>query len=463
MPASAVRERSGSAAPEPSRRARVAAIGPADVALAFTSVSLVGSPPEIARGCVDALARVVGSARLVVPRSMVPIPVGDGSEHLRLLLRFDAGGENGEVWSDADAGDAVREAVSAQLSRIWTLVARRAAEQSEVDGLRFHLASLQQVTHTLAEIDDTEQAERLALDFVREICFSWWAVLYRKRDDGGFERRVRFATRGEAFPEHLPPAAVRSLLEGPGSRPVVPGPDHPLRGHVPPDVEVVVPFTLGDAGSGILALGPRMTGAPYSPQDLSLVQTLVDASAIALRNTELIGYLRTQAIRDALTGCQNRRGFDEILQHEMTRARRYGRTLSLVLFDLDHFKTINDEFGHDTGDHVLRRVGRLLLTTFRSTDTACRPGGEEFAMIFPETPLADAARLAERLREDILRIGPDAVLPRAVSASFGVAAFPDDARDIDDLIRVADRALYLAKAEGRNRVVAGTRFAVDAA
>ena len=113
---------------------------------------------------------------------------------------------------------------------------------------------------------------------------------------------------------------------------------------------------------------------------------------------------------------------------------------------------MNDEFGHEVGDNALQRIGRAVRHTFRSTDSACRYGGEEFALIFPETAREEGVRLAERLRGLIQSLPPNAEVPRSLTASFGVASYPADGDDIPALIRAADRALYQAKAGGRNRV-----------
>jgi diguanylate cyclase (GGDEF)-like protein len=233
---------------------------------------------------------------------------------------------------------------------------------------------------------------------------------------------------------------------------VVPPQDAEIRDHVPAEVAVVAPLDFGDGDAGLLILGRRMTEAPYEAHDLALLRALADSSAIALRNAELLDRLRAQATIDPLTGCHNRRGFDEILSVEFARAKRYGRPLTLVLLDIDHFKGVNDDYGHEVGDHALQRIGRAVRHTFRNTDSASRYGGEEFAIIFPETGKDEGARLAERLRVLIETLPPNAEVPRSVTASFGVSAFPDDGRDISALIRAADRALYLAKANGRNRV-----------
>jgi diguanylate cyclase (GGDEF)-like protein len=336
------------------------------------------------------------------------------------------------------------------VARAWEVQAQRAAQALELDQLRFHLAALQQVARTLAVVRGAEETERLVLDSVGEVFFAWWAALYHTDGEQYTCRAVR-SLRGESVAYAIPARVVRSVAM-PGQPPVVPPEDAEIRDHVPAEVAVVAPLDFGDGDAGLLILGRRMTEAPYEPHDLALLRALADSSAIALRNAELLDRLRAQATIDPLTGCHNRRGFDEILGVEFQRARRYQRPLSLVLLDIDHFKTINDAFGHEVGDNALQRIGRAVRHTFRNTDSACRYGGEEFALIFPETPKDEGYRLAERLRILIETLPPNAEVPRSLTASFGVAAFPDDGGDISSMIRAADRALYLAKANGRNRV-----------
>jgi two-component system, cell cycle response regulator len=133
------------------------------------------------------------------------------------------------------------------------------------------------------------------------------------------------------------------------------------------------------------------------------------------------------------------------------RARRYNRPLSVIMLDIDHFKSVNDSFGHEVGDHALRLVGSTLSQLFRSTDIVCRIGGEEFAMIFPETSKEDGFALAERARLAIAGIVPGDPLPREMTISLGVACYPVDGEETEVLYRAADRALYRAKSSGRNR------------
>lgn len=159
------------------------------------------------------------------------------------------------------------------------------------------------------------------------------------------------------------------------------------------------------------------------------------------------------ATTDALTGLNNRGVFNVEIQKEVDRAQRYGRPLSLVMFDIDHFKKFNDTYGHQIGDFVLQEMGRLILINTRSNDTSSRYGGEEFALILPETNMEGALIQAERLRSAV-RNHPFTTDRTCfnITVSVGVASLEEDIRDARMLIQRADEALYNAKAEGRNRV-----------
>lgn len=159
--------------------------------------------------------------------------------------------------------------------------------------------------------------------------------------------------------------------------------------------------------------------------------------------------LKSLAATDALTGLRNRRAFQERLTDEVARARRHGNPLSLVLVDIDHFKSYNDTFGHPRGDEVLRNVGRLLSRMMRDTDFAARYGGEEFAVILTHTDRSGARQVAERLRRGIEQATWE---ERPITASLGVASLGDDAITHEELLEQADKALYRSKEQGRNRV-----------
>jgi len=172
--------------------------------------------------------------------------------------------------------------------------------------------------------------------------------------------------------------------------------------------------------------------------------------------------LQALSITDPVTGLFNHRHFQAMLRTECDRARRYGAPVSLVMLDLDHFKLVNDGYGHTYGDEVLRRAAQEIRDRLRSTDTPCRYGGDEFAIIMPSTGPANAAATAERVRagvEQCMGAVCSGTGPR-VSFSIGVAAFPDDAATCEELIAISDQALYRAKAGGRNRVVVASDITV---
>ncbi|MDX6673719.1 MAG: hypothetical protein QOH11_1137, partial [Solirubrobacteraceae bacterium] len=162
---------------------------------------------------------------------------------------------------------------------------------------------------------------------------------------------------------------------------------------------------------------------------------------------------------DGLTGCFNRTHGIEMTETELRRARRARTPVSVIMFDLDHFKDINDRFGHEQGDNVLAAASEAARHTLRASDFVGRTGGEEFIVLLPDTDLSGGVVAAEKLREAIGAIDVVGV-ERGTTASFGVAAFPEHAREPETLLRQADRALYLAKQHGRNRVEAATQAGV---
>jgi diguanylate cyclase (GGDEF)-like protein len=185
--------------------------------------------------------------------------------------------------------------------------------------------------------------------------------------------------------------------------------------------------------------------------------TLMLASHIIVRWRKREATFERLSKTDSLTGLTNRRHFVALVEHEMARTTRYGKPLSLVILDLDHFKLVNDTRGHLAGDAVLVAVGKILTSGIRTLDVACRYGGEEFALLLPETDLEGACELAARLgtalSEQPIDVGEGE--PVYATMSIGVAAIPDPATaSVDDFIRRADDALYDAKNAGRNRIVA---------
>lgn len=183
------------------------------------------------------------------------------------------------------------------------------------------------------------------------------------------------------------------------------------------------------------------------------IRDSVTQAAPVLANLRNLALAELRAATDALTGLPNRRAIDDHLKRLLAQAGRSITPMSAILLDLDHFKEINDTYGHERGDEVLAAVGAVMRTELRGSDFAGRNGGEEFIVMLPDTDRAGAMRVAEHLRQAMHSLSLPGVT-RPVTASFGVATFPDDALDGETLMRLADRALYAAKQNGRDRVEA---------
>lgn len=179
-------------------------------------------------------------------------------------------------------------------------------------------------------------------------------------------------------------------------------------------------------------------------------------AALALQKFKLIEQARELAITDGLTGIYNYRHFQERIRQEIAKAKRMGRDLSIIIFDLDHFKKYNDANGHLVGDEALRKVADILRNHCRESDIPARYGGEEFVIVLPETSKPQAKIVAERIRLTIEQTrfeGEEALPLRKLTLSAGIAAYPEDGEDASLVINAADNALYEAKVSGRNLVI----------
>jgi len=176
--------------------------------------------------------------------------------------------------------------------------------------------------------------------------------------------------------------------------------------------------------------------------------------ALSLASLQLRETLRDQSLRDPLTRLFNRRFLQESLERELQRARRKNHPLTIALLDLDHFKHFNDAYGHEAGDVVLRALADLLVSHFRGDDVVCRYGGEEFAVILPESRATDAAKRSDQFRSVVkqLKVPFQGKLLEQLSVSIGIASFPEHATNGEDLLRSADSCLYKSKSSGRDRV-----------
>lgn len=202
----------------------------------------------------------------------------------------------------------------------------------------------------------------------------------------------------------------------------------------------------------------ELTGGPPvdvdgKPALIALLEDITDKVRADNKIKILNSRLREQAIRDPLTNLFNRRYLEESLVRELIRAERQGQTVGLVMGDLDHFKAVNDTYGHQAGDQVLRAFANLMIKFSRGSDIPCRYGGEEFLLLLPGISEEKACERAELLRTQ-LAAEPVVFNGKSlrISASFGVAAFPTHATDADKLVSAVDKAMYQAKSAGRNRV-----------
>jgi diguanylate cyclase (GGDEF)-like protein/PAS domain S-box-containing protein len=229
-------------------------------------------------------------------------------------------------------------------------------------------------------------------------------------------------------------------------------------GELPDGATLCVPMMAHGEALGIVHL--QSGTADFHPPDVAsdsteqIAVTVAEHLALALANLRLRESLRTQSIRDPLTGLFNRRYMEESLEREFRRAERRGVPVGVIMLDLDRFTHFNNTFGHQAGDTLLQALGELLRTRVRAEDIACRYGGEEFVLIMPEASLDITAERAERLRQEAreLRVQQHGRSLGAVTVSLGVAAFPQHGPTAEAVIRAADLALYQAKNDGRDRV-----------
>ncbi|MDQ6672392.1 MAG: GGDEF domain-containing protein [Chloroflexota bacterium] len=218
-------------------------------------------------------------------------------------------------------------------------------------------------------------------------------------------------------------------------------------------LQLVVPLRAGGRSLGALEL---TLSEALGEEDVKVVELLAAAVAVALQNAHLYQETQRLATTDALTGLSNYRHFHDLLGLEVQRARRMDYPVGLIIMDLDHFKQVNDRYGHPTGDLVLRQVAEQLRKRLRRTDVVGRLGGEEFGAILPGDGLTEVAIVAEKLRravEELAPIGGGMVpSPTAVTLSLGGTSLSADAVNAELLVSRADQALYEAKRNGRNQV-----------
>lgn len=217
--------------------------------------------------------------------------------------------------------------------------------------------------------------------------------------------------------------------------------------------EAAVPLRIKDEVIGVLDIESEKLDA-FSERDLRMFSVFASQAAIAIENDRLYNEIKSLSLTDSLTRVANRRHFDLMLSSEFRKAKGYSRPLSLVMIDLDDFRSFNDRYGHLAGDKILIHISNILIKNVRDTDFVARYGGEEFTIILPETSNTLAMKVSERIRNSVEKnvLNIEGVGKKKMTISIGVASFPDNADTTTELVDSADRALYRAKQMGKNCV-----------
>jgi diguanylate cyclase (GGDEF)-like protein len=271
----------------------------------------------------------------------------------------------------------------------------------------------------------------------------------RPRRDAPLEERVRVGGIN-GLTDALREAEARALRSGTAEEAAV-GEGwalaHPLNG--------------SDSREGVVGLvSVGRSGRAFTAGERDLFHYLATQAGVSMENVGLHETVARESVTDELTGLFNRRRFDEVLDTEVERAKRFGQSMALVLLDIDDFKQVNDTYGHQQGDVVLREVARVLRESCREIDEPARYGGEELAVVLPGTDLHGAYLLAERVRQGVEALELPLMVAEGeirVTASLGVAALPESADDQDGLVAAADAAMYDAKRAGKNRAMRAQR------
>ncbi|MET4025686.1 diguanylate cyclase (GGDEF)-like protein [Marinobacter sp. MBR-99] len=364
------------------------------------------------------------------------------------------------VWHYGKTQQALHQ-LTVQLEQKVAERTARAEALAEREVARSRLLALeskksQTLADTIATLQDcagVEEAFQPLLQALPQLYLPIAGCFYRRNPGGSYDR---VSLWGGSAANAFPPKLERDLsgLEETAL---------PVRSQDIPEqlcsLLRIEPAQFGNVPEGVLLL--ERPNLPDAVKDYGTARVVawvyqsVEKIGITLSGLALRSELQRFSYEDSLTGLKNRRYFDELFRHEREVAIRSERPLSLLIFDIDHFKRFNDSHGHDAGDEVLRMVGRVLENCFRGSDTVCRYGGEEFTVLMPGASREEARQRAENLRETIAdsQVEYHGKQLGNLTISAGIACWPESSPEFDELFRAADRALYQAKAAGRNRVV----------
>ena len=224
--------------------------------------------------------------------------------------------------------------------------------------------------------------------------------------------------------------------------------------HIKAKSALCVPIISKRKVIGVFQMVNRIDQEPFGEKDLDLLLKLVDQAALAVERSYLYQKMSDLATTDDLTRLYNFRYLDQSLEIELKRCQRYGASAALIFLDMDHFKLVNDQYGHLMGSQVLIEVAGILRKSLREVDIIARYGGDEFVVILPETDVPTAHRISQRVRNAVrsYEFLKKEGLALHLSASFGIAGYPQHAKNKTDLIRLADQAMYKAKVMGRDKI-----------
>ncbi len=393
------------------------------------------------------------------PAALVAVPIVENG-HLRGILAADRSAPFVEADRDLLAEAAIQVLRVVQAEQVF-----RAVERAKYEHERFY-----QATAMLGRALTPEQVMETAFDAAGAIVeYDAAAIALYERDKGKHKiSAIRVNESGAGlFDEKMKDlefrdnAGLASMVVK--NRHYLPANGEPREVSAPiytrkiklDDAKslLVLPLLVADEAIGTMALAAR-TEKRFSKDVREMLAVIANQVAVSLQNGFLYKKMETMATTDGLTGLTNHRTFQQRFEDLLQRAQRHNHKVALLLCDVDHFKKVNDNYGHPIGDEVLRRVARVLQEVPRKIDIPARYGGEEFAVILDNVDVAQAKAVAERIRIEISKVVVETEKgPLSVTESIGVSAFPDDGRDRAALIERADLALYHAKHSGRNRVV----------